>query len=319
MEIPGIVHVAAAHRLPLTTEESFLAVAEGVVPKSELELPECTWLNVSSEYFAAMKIQLRSGRLFRDGGETEKVALVSESAARRIWPGQDPIGRRVNKPGSEAKDDFSRVVGVVGDVRSSGLDRAPVAAIYRPYEQRGGRPTAFGIVVQTDAAPQALIGAMRGVVRRVDPGVPVPEIRPMDALIARSVQPRLFQAALLSAFALIAVLLAAVGIYGVVAYSISQRRKEIGVRIALGADRQDISRLVFQNGMTPVAVGLSIGLLAACLFARLMASLLFQVHALDPLSFTVAPLVLVLAAAAPCWLTARHAARIDPVDALRLE
>jgi ABC-type antimicrobial peptide transport system permease subunit len=104
-----------------------------------------------------------------------------------------------------------------------------------------------------------------------------------------------------------------------VAYSILQRRKEIGVRIALGADRLDISRLVFQNGMTPVAMGLAIGLLAACLFARFMASLLFQVRTLDPLSFTVAPLVLVLAAAAPCWLTARHAACIDPVDALRLE
>jgi putative ABC transport system permease protein len=294
-------------------------VAEGVAPKSEFELPEGTWLNVSSEYFAAMKIPLRAGRLFRDGGETEKVALVSESAARSIWPGLDPIGRRVNKPGFNAKDDFSRVIGVVGDVRSSGLDRAPVAAIYRPYEQRGGRPTAFGIVVQTDAAPQALIGAMREVVRHADPGVPVPEVQPMDALIARSVQSRLFQTVLLSAFALIAALLAAVGIYGVVAYSILQRRKEIGVRIALGADRQDISRLVFQNGMTPVAVGLAVGLFAACLFARFMASMLFQVRTLDPLCFTVAPLVLVLAAAAPCWLTARDAACIDPVDALRLE
>src|SRR5262249_52737307 len=156
----------------------------------------------------------------------------------------------------DAKDDFSRVVGIVGDIRSSGLDRTPVAAVYRPYEQRGGRLTAFGLVVQTNAAPEALIGAMREGVMHVDPGVPVAEIRPTDALIARSVQPRRFQAALLSAFALIAVLLAAIGIYGVVAYSILQRRKEIGVRIALGADRQHISRLVFQNGMTPVAVGL---------------------------------------------------------------
>jgi ABC-type antimicrobial peptide transport system permease subunit len=265
-----------------------------------------------------MKIPLRAGRLFRDGGETEKVAVVSESAARSIWAGQDPIGRRVKNPW-DGDGDFSRVVGIVGDIRSSGLDRAPVAAIYRPYEQRGGRPTAFGIVVQTDASPQAMIGPMREVVRHADPGVPVPEIRPMDALIARSVQPRLFQATLISGFALAAVLLAAIGIYGVVAYSALQRRKEIGVRIALGADEQDIYRLVFQNGMTPVAIGLAIGLLAACFFARLLTSLLFQVRTLDALSFTVAPLVLILAAAAPCWLTARQAARIDPVDALRLE
>jgi hypothetical protein len=148
-------------------------------------------------------------------------------------------------------------------------------------------------------------------------GITEPEF--MAAIAAKSVQSRAFQMLLLSAFALVALLLAAIGIHGVVAYAVLLRRKEIGVRIALGADPQHISRMVFQNGLTPVVVGLPIGLFAAGLFARLMSSLLFQVRALDPVTFIVAPLVLLVAAAAPCWLTARRAAHIDPMDCLRLE
>jgi len=218
-----------------------------------------------------------------------------------------------------APGDYSRVIGVVGDVLSGALDRAPTPIVYRPYTQRGGRPTAVTLVVQTALPPRVLAASLRGAVARLAPDVPVTELRPMPAIIANSVQKRLFQASLLSAFAFVAVLLAAIGIHGVVAYAVLLRRKEIGVRIALGADQQHISRMVFQNGLTPVIVGLPIGLLAAGLFARLMSSLLFQVRVLDPVTFIVAPLVLVLAAAAPCWLTARQAARIDPMDCLRLE
>jgi len=147
----------------------------------------------------------------------------------------------------------------------------------------------------------------------------VPEMRTMPAVIAKSVEVRRFQAWLLSAFALVAVLLAAIGIYGVVAYSVAQRRKEIGVRIALGARQRDVGNLVFRNGMAPVLAGLAAGLLAAAFLSRLIASLLFQVSALNPLTYLVAPLILVIAAALPCWLTSRQAARIDPVVALRLE
>ena len=265
-----------------------------------------------------MRIPLRAGRFFRDAGETEPVAVVSESAARSIWPGQDPIGKRLNKF-VEAKGDYSRVIGVVGDVLSGGLDRAATPTVYRPYTQRGGRPYAFSIVIQAAIGSQALAAPFRAALSRFDPDVPVTELRPMPAVIGRSVQTRLFQASLLSAFAFVAVLLAAVGIYGVVSYSVLQRRKEIGVRVALGADQQDISRLVFQNGMTPVLVGLVAGLLAAVLFSKMMASLLFQTHSWDPAAFIAAPSILVLAAALPCWLTSRQAAHIDPMDALRLE
>ena len=152
-----------------------------------------------------------------------------------------------------------------------------------------------------------------------NPDIPVPEIRAMPAMIAKSLQQRRFQASLLGAFALVAVLLAAMGIYGVVAYSIMQRRMEIGVRIALGAKQRDIGNLVFRSGMAPVFIGLATGLVAAVFLARVIASLLFQMSALNPITFILAPLILLLCGALPCWLTVRQAARIDPVVALRLE
>src|SRR6185369_12919054 len=316
--IPGVIQVAANTWPPMIAEVTYPTLAEGSA-KPLNEMPLTAWPNVTAEYFGAMRIPLRAGRLFRDDGEIEKVAVVSESAARNIWPGEDPIGKRLNRS-IGAPGDYSRVIGVVGDVLAGALDRPPTPTVYRPYTQRGGwGPSAVSLVVKAALAPAALAAPIRAAVARVDPDVPLEEVRPMAAIAARSVQARAFQMWLLSAFALVALLLAVIGIHGVVAYAILLRRKEIGVRIALGADRQHISRMVFQNGLTPVVVGLPIGLFAAGLFARLMSSLLFQVRTLDPVTFIVAPLVLLVAAAVPCWLTARRAAHIDPMDCLRLE
>src|SRR5262249_18247350 len=159
----------------------------------------------------------------------------------------------------------------------------------------------------------------RQAISRLDPDVTSDPLRPMQAVITNSVQTRLFQASLLSAFALVSVLLAAIGIYGVVAYTILQRRKEIGVRVALGAHAKNVSQLVFRIGLAPVLFGLTGGLIAGLLFSRLLAGLVFQVGVLDPVTFVGTPVVLILAAAVPCWLIARKASRIDPMDALRLE
>jgi predicted lysophospholipase L1 biosynthesis ABC-type transport system permease subunit len=223
--------------------------------------------------------------------------------------------RKSNEPG----DDYSRVVGVVGDILSSALDRTPTPVVYRPYSQRGGRNTAVTLVIQTALLRSSLAAPLRQIVSRLDPDVPVGELRSMTDVITNSVQTRVFQTWLLSAFALIAVSLAAIGIYSVLGYSIIQRRKEIGIRVALGADRKNVSRFVFENGMTPVAAGLVSGLAAASFFARLLAGLLFQVGTLDPATFVVTPLLLILTAALPCSLIARKAARLNPMDALRLE
>jgi len=164
-----------------------------------------------------------------------------------------------------------------------------------------------------------LAASVRDAVSRVDAEVPVKELRPMEDVIAKSVQVRVFQTSLLSAFALIAVSLATIGIYGVVAYSILQRRQEIGVRVALGASPKDVVQLVIRNGMTPVLAGLISGMAAAAVLARLLSSLLFHVRPLDPVTFLSTPFVFILAAAVPCWLISRKASRIDPMDALRLE
>jgi putative ABC transport system permease protein len=174
-------------------------------------------------------------------------------------------------------------------------------------------------VIQASVPPSALATPFRKAISRLDPDVPVMELRPMSGVIAGSVQMRRFQTSLLTAFAFVAVLLAAIGIHGVVAYSILQRRKQIGLRVALGATPKNVSRLVFRNGLRPVMFGLAVGLVAASLFSRLLASLLFRVSGLDAVTFLATPLVLILAAAVPCWLIAQKASRIDPMDALRLE
>jgi predicted lysophospholipase L1 biosynthesis ABC-type transport system permease subunit len=233
-----------------------------------------------------------------------------------MWPGQDPIGKRV-RTSLDPADDYSRVVGVVGDVLSGALDGVSTPTIYRLYTQRGGRPVT--LVIQAAVPPPLLATAFRETISRLDPDVPVMPLHPMPDVVAGSVEMRRFQTSLLSAFALVAVLLAAIGIYGVVAYSILQRRKEIGVRVALGANPMNVSQLVFRNGLAPVVSGLAAGLVAAVLSSRLLASLLFRVSVFDPVTFLVTPLVLILAASVPCWLIARKASRIDPMDALRLE
>jgi putative ABC transport system permease protein len=244
------------------------------------------------------------------------VAVLSESAARLLWPGQNPIGKRLIRP-FENLGVYWRVVGIVGDVRSGGLDRAPTPLVYRSYEQQGG--ASFSLVVRTAITPDALATVVREALSRVDADIPVPEIRTIPAAIAESVQQRRFQALLLGAFAFVAVLLAATGIYGVLAYSVLQRRKEIGVRIALGADQHHVRGLILKSGMAPVFAGLGAGLLASTFLARIIASLLFEVSTLDPLTFIGAPLILVITAVIPCWLNARRAARIEPVVALRID
>jgi len=243
--------------------------------------------------------------------------VVSEAAARTVWPGEDPLGKRVAHPVNPAR--FFRVVGVVADLRAGGLDRPATPAIYRLFSQTSSAATEFSMVIRAALPAAALSKPVRDAVWNIDPEVPVPEIRSMNDLVQKSVQERRFQTMLLCVFATVAVVLAALGIYGVVAFSLVQRRKEIGVRVALGANQRDVRRLIFRYGLGPVCMGLAGGVAAAAGVARLIASLLFEVSPWDPLTFTAAPVVLALAAVFPCWLTARQAGRIDPVDALRLD
>jgi putative ABC transport system permease protein len=311
--LPGVLHAGAISTVPLGFERHYAPV---IVENSDRRGEEmATWSRVSADYFSTLRIQPLSGRLFRDGGEPDLVAVISESTARALWPDQNPLGRRIahlNTP-----EAFYRVVGVVPDVRAEGLDQPPSRTIYRLFWQRPD--TQFSIVIQTRLAPKFLSRAVREAVWSVDSAIPVPEVHALSSNVDKSVEQRRFQALLLSVFAGIAVLLAALGIYGVVAYAVLQRRKEFGVRIVLGADHREIRRLVFTHGMAPVIIGLGIGALIAMSVARWIGSLLFQVNALDPGSFLKASLLLALTAALPCWLSARQAGRTDPVEALRLD
>jgi predicted permease len=311
--IPGVSHAGAISTLPLGFERHY---SPAIIEHSGRPADDmATWSRISAGYFSTLGIQPLSGRLFRDGGETDRVAVISESAARAFWPDQDPIGRRIAHVSTP--DAFYRVIGVVSDVRAEGLDRPPSRTIYRLLWQRPD--TQFSIVMQTRLAPKFLSRAVREAVWSVDSAIPVPEVHAFSNNVESSVEQRRFQALLLSVFAGIAALLASLGIYGVVAYAVLQRRKEFGVRIVLGADHREIRRLVFTHGMAPVIIGLAIGALVAMSAARWIGGLLFHVSALDPSSFLEASLLLMLTSALPCWLTARQASRTDPAEALRLD
>jgi predicted permease len=307
---PGVLYVGAATLLPLENERFAPVVAEHPgAPESEEGV---TRTAVTPKYFEAMGIPLREGRFFRER-ETDDVAILSESAAHLLWPGESPIGRRI---GLDNPGHWQRVVGVAGDVLSAGLDRPTSPAVYRPFS-RYGLPT-FKLVVKT-AAPNGFGQSLRRAVASTDAEIPVPEVRTLSDLIGKSAQQRRFQTTLFIIFAVTAVVLAAIGIYGVVAYAVMQRRMEIGLRIALGANTRNVMRLVFHYGMTPVIVGVTAGMAMAIIFSKVLNSLLFNTSALEPIALIASVAALGLAGVIPCLLNARQTLRIDPAVCLRVE
>ena len=268
-------------------------------------------------YFEALSIPLRAGRFFdaRDAREGPRVAIISESAARQFWPGENPIGRQlrlhVNEPSRQPRE----IVGVVADVRTRGMELMPVAVIYVPHTQYG--PESMTLTVRTAALPMSVLPALKTTLRTLAPGVALGQARTMEDLVAASVaQPR-FRTLLLAIFAAVSLLLASVGLYGVVAFSVSQRKTELGLRIALGAEPGEVMRLVLRQGMWPVAVGIVAGLGGAALLARVMKSLLFGVDPGDPATFAAVAIVLTVVALAACYLPARRATIVDPAITLR--
>ena len=275
---------------------------------------------ITPSYQEAMSIQLLSGRALNDQDTqtTSLVALINETMAREMWPGEDPIGKRIKFPGSERNPQpWRTVVGIVRDVKQYGLDRKDPMQIYLPEAQY---PTSFmTLVVHTASDPTALIGAVRGVVRDVDKDQTVYNIATMEQLLADSISLQRFSTLLLMIFAGVALMLAAVGIYGVISYSVTQRTHEIGVRLALGASRRDIVRLVLRQGMAMTLAGVAIGLGATFALTRIIESLLFNVSATDPVTFVSIPAALTLVAFGACLVPARRAAKVDPMVALRYE
>ena len=268
-------------------------------------------------YMETLSIPLRAGR-FVDARDTEtspRVALISEAAARRFWPGENPIGKRLRLHVNEPTKTPREIVGVVGDVRTRGMEVDPVPVIYVPHTQYG--PESMIVVARTPGEPLAAVPQLSSVLKTVDPGVAISGVRTLDEVVSASVAEPRFRAVLLSIFAMVSLALAAVGLYGVVAFSVNQRRSELGLRMALGANPADVLRLVLREGMMPVAAGILIGLGGAAALARVMKTLLFGVDALDPVTFGAVASVLACVALAACYVPARRAMMVDPANTLR--
>jgi predicted permease len=272
---------------------------------------------VTSGYFAASGTQLRAGRLLGDV-ESAPIALISESLARRMWPGEPlhaAVGRQFRHGNLTAP--LITIAGVVADAFSGGLEREPPPVVYRPYEQWASGP--MTIVVRTAQEPATLAASLRTEIWKLDPNLPIADMRTMKEIVSSSLAQRRFQVTLTSLFAVAALLLGALGTYGVVSYSVASRTRDIGVRMALGALRRDVMRWVFATGMRPVLVGLASGLMAAVLIARMLRSLLFEVAPADPLALGTVVFVLLVTSGLACYVPARRAARMDAVTALRHE
>jgi predicted permease len=274
----------------------------------------------SREFLQTLRVPLVRGRWLRDQDRkgAPLVAVVNEVAARKCWPGADPIGQRVDLtpalgPGYEAVE----LVGVVADVKYDQMAADIGPDIYLSYRQSGY--PCYYVTMRTKGDPLTLAGAVRSAVAAVNPDVPVCDLLSMKQRIANSVSRDRFNTLLLLGFSVLAVVLAAVGLYGVVAYSVTQRTREIGIRIALGARTADVLRLIVKQGMRLVLVGALLGLAGALALARLLKGLLFGISSADPLTFAIIPVCLAVVALLACWVPARRAARVNPVEALRYE
>ncbi|PYV89642.1 MAG: hypothetical protein DMG05_13150 [Acidobacteria bacterium] len=290
---------------------------EGRPPASPDEVLVSNDRIVSPNYFQAMGIPLLKGRYFteRDGSKAPAVVIINETTARRFWPDSDPIGRHlIFKP---ERPKSCEIVGVVADVKHSGLEAESGVELYRPCLQVP--LLLMGLVVRTTTDPLSGAAAVRSQVWAVDKDQPVYNIKTMEQYLSESVKPRRFNVLLLSLLAGIAVLLAAVGIYGVLGYTVTQRTHEIGIRMALGGEARDVLKLVVGQGMVLTLIGVGIGLAGAFALTRVLSSLLYGVTATDPATFVGVSLLLAGVALLACCIPARRATKVDPVEALRYE
>jgi putative ABC transport system permease protein len=292
---------------------------EGRAPASRSDRPIAFIETVSPKYFSMMKIALRQGRLFSDsdGASTAPVAVISESLARRYFSGESPLGHKIKVGAAETVSSWLTVAGIVADVHYSWIEKDYVPTLYVLYNQSPRLSST--LLVRTDGQPLSLVAAVRGEIASVDPDLPLFEIKSLDTVISHSIVGIAYVAALMGGIGIIALVLASVGVYGVMSYSVSERTHEIGIRMAMGASRRQIQRLIIGNGMLLTIVGMAIGMPAAFALAYGLSSLLFGVTANDPVSFVGLPIVLASVALVASYLPARRALRVDPLHALRYE
>jgi putative ABC transport system permease protein len=329
-QLPGVRSAGAIMGLPLAvTLGDWSFSIEGKAPPGPGQHgPAADWQVATPGYFEAMGIPLRRGRLLTaaDRLPGRAVVVINETAARLFWPGEDPIRKRLRLGGGA--DTLPReIVGVVGDVKHKGVDQETRAEMYMPHAQfpsavpdsAGAAPRAMTLVIRTDGDPARLTAAVRAIVGRMDPELPVAQVRTLDEVFSASVSTPRFATVLLGAFGGLALVLAALGVYGVISYSVAQRSQEMGIRMALGARAADVVRLVVMQGMRPATIGLILGVLAAVAGTRLMREFLFGVSETDAASFAIGVLVLGVAGLVATVIPARRATRADPLTALRTD
>jgi putative ABC transport system permease protein len=314
--LPGVASVGGANVLPLSGNGGDTYVFDS-------DNPPDNWQNVESvaeirvatgDYLEVMGISMKGGRYFQDtdvmGGPP--VVVINETLADRIWPGTDPVGRRLTVAIGELTE--MEVIGVASDVKQFGLTAATYDLFYLAHGQFPR--SSIGMVIRTAGDPLGVASSIREAVWSVDPTQPMAEISTINSLLERSLAPQRFQTALLGMFALLAILLAAIGVYGVLAYAVSQQQRDIGIRVALGARRQDVIRMVVRNGLRMVLLGLALGAFFA---THALASMLFQIAPSDPASFVTGAVILGGVACVATYLPAHRAANVDPMVALRSE
>jgi len=317
------VSAAAVFGLPL--DDDFSASSSFTRPGEvdRDESPNVGMRVASPDYFKTMKIPLRRGRMFdqHDTYSSPEVVIINEEAARRYWPNQDPIGQQLHLgarlTSTNTRSGMKTIVGIVGDVKYGGLDLTAPPEVFLPYPQHPVE--SFSMVIRTPGEPIAFVGTARAELAGIDSELPLSAIRPMTDVVGRSIAERKFTMMLLGTFAAVAMMLAAIGVYGVLAYVVSQRTQEIGVRLAIGAAPADVVALFLREGAALAAIGLVVGGIGALAAGRALTSLLFGVRATDPLTFVLVATALAVAAFCASYVPARRAARVDPMLALRAD
>ncbi|MDQ3517641.1 MAG: FtsX-like permease family protein, partial [Gemmatimonadota bacterium] len=315
--VPGVTNVAAVSNIPLsgsTNNSSFQVEGQPVVLG---EVPAASQRAVTATYFETMRIPL-TGRSFtdREMRDSTPVIIVNKTLAARYWPGQEAIGKRL-RMSTDSTRPWLTVVGIAPDIRMREITSGPESQVYLPYALVPNRTMAF--IVRTNGDPTNLIGAVRAEVRAVDPTLPLIEVQTLERLVALSFWENELYGKMFGTFGIVALLLAAVGVYGVMAYAVAQRTHEIGVRMALGAQAGDVFRMVVGRGLALAAAGLAIGLVGAFAITRLLTGVLYNVEATDPVVFISIALLLAAVAAVASWAPARRATRVNPLVALRYD
>jgi putative ABC transport system permease protein len=319
--VPGVHGAAATTQFPPLGFSFRELWFEGAAPSEDQTLPRALTTAATAGYFETLGIPLLSGRTFdsRDHAESPRVAVINEVAARRWFPGREPVGSRLKIGGPDAATPWYEIVGVVGGTQNRGLDRPREPEVFGLHAQMGDAANQLFLLARTDVEPRSVLPAVRRVVQEMDPDQPIYFIQTVDEAYASAAATRRATTLFLTIFASFALALAAVGIYAVVSFTVSERTQEIGLRVALGADGAGVRRLVVRQALVPVLVGAVVGLGLAVPVGGTLRSMLFEVAAVDPTTIAVVALLLVGVAGIASWIPAWRASRLDPVEALRVE